>query len=217
VAWSTPSARTTGELITAAIWNQDVKDNPIALRGGAIAIASQAALDFIYASSSTQFARLVKGNAYQVPRMNSAANAWEFASFNINQVINATYGTQASSSSSAYADTGLTASITPTSSSNKVLVLVHQAGCGKDTGNTSINLKLLRGATLVAQMASQDAFTGDTSANFIGGISGAYLDSPATTSSTTYKTQYASAANIASAYVQNNSGVSSIALLEVTQ
>lgn len=31
MAWSTPSTRSTGDLITAAIWNQDVVANPIAL------------------------------------------------------------------------------------------------------------------------------------------------------------------------------------------
>lgn len=36
MAWSTPSTRSTGDLITAAIWNQDVKDNTIALLPSAI-------------------------------------------------------------------------------------------------------------------------------------------------------------------------------------
>jgi len=31
MSWQTPSTRSTGDLITAAIWNQDVKDNAIAL------------------------------------------------------------------------------------------------------------------------------------------------------------------------------------------
>jgi hypothetical protein len=31
MAWSTPTSRSTGDLITAAIWNQDVVNNPIAL------------------------------------------------------------------------------------------------------------------------------------------------------------------------------------------
>lgn len=31
MAWVTPSTRTTGDLITAAIWNQDVVANPIAI------------------------------------------------------------------------------------------------------------------------------------------------------------------------------------------
>ena len=41
------------------------------------------------------------------------------------QVVNATYSTQTTSSSSTYADTGLSASITPSSSSSKVLVIVQ--------------------------------------------------------------------------------------------
>ena len=59
------------------------------------------------------------------------------------QVVNATYNTQASSTSTSYADTGLTASITPSSASNKVLVLFSQAGCHKAGGNTHGRLKLL--------------------------------------------------------------------------
>lgn len=31
MAWTTPTTRSTGDLITAAIWNQDVVNNPIAL------------------------------------------------------------------------------------------------------------------------------------------------------------------------------------------
>lgn len=78
-AYIAPSTRSSGALITAAIWNQDVVANPIAIYAGAMSIASQAALDFIYAGSGTQLARLVKGTALQVPRINAAANAWEFA------------------------------------------------------------------------------------------------------------------------------------------
>jgi len=40
------------------------------------------------------------------------------------QVVQATYSTEVGSSSATYADTGLTASITPSSSSNKVLVMI---------------------------------------------------------------------------------------------
>jgi hypothetical protein len=40
------------------------------------------------------------------------------------QVVNATYSTYTSSSSSTFADTGLTASITPSATSSKILVIV---------------------------------------------------------------------------------------------
>ena len=38
MAWSTPSTRSTSDLITAAIWNQDVVNNPVALGEGAILV-----------------------------------------------------------------------------------------------------------------------------------------------------------------------------------
>lgn len=80
MAYVAPSTRTTGTLITAAIWNQDVVANAIAIYAGAMGIASQAALDFVYASSATQLARLAKGSGGQVVRLNAAASAYEFAS-----------------------------------------------------------------------------------------------------------------------------------------
>lgn len=54
MAWVTPSTRTTGTLITAAIWNQDAVENEIALRTGAVALTSQAQGNFIVAESGTQ-------------------------------------------------------------------------------------------------------------------------------------------------------------------
>ena len=72
------SSRSTGTLITATIWNADLKDNLTSLYAGALAISSQAALDFRYASSATQMARLAAA-AYSYPRLNSAGAAWEMA------------------------------------------------------------------------------------------------------------------------------------------
>ena len=36
MAWVTPTTRSTGDLITAAIWNQDVVNNPISLTPGGV-------------------------------------------------------------------------------------------------------------------------------------------------------------------------------------
>lgn len=55
-------------------------DNTVALYAGAMSISSQAALDFLYASSASQLARLAAGSALQYPRINAAGNGWEFAS-----------------------------------------------------------------------------------------------------------------------------------------
>lgn len=59
MAYIAPSTRTTGTLITAAIWNQDVVANPIALRAGEISVTSQAAGDLLVAASATQLERLI--------------------------------------------------------------------------------------------------------------------------------------------------------------
>jgi hypothetical protein len=66
------------------------------------------------------------------------------------QVVQATFATAASSSSTSYTDTGLTANITPATATNKVLVS-YSLQCNKQAGNAAsgINLKLLRDATAI--------------------------------------------------------------------
>jgi len=56
MAYIAPSTRSAGALITATIWNQDVVANPIALNAGAFSLSGQAAMDDMYASSTTQWA-----------------------------------------------------------------------------------------------------------------------------------------------------------------
>jgi hypothetical protein len=132
------------------------------------------------------------------------------------QVVNVVYSTLASSTTSTYVDTGLSASITPSSSSSKILVLVDQGGCGKQTNNTRIKLQLLRGASSIQVIdAGIGAYNASTTTNFIGSISIAYLDSPSTTSSTTYKTQFASYSNLDGVFVQTDGSASSITLMEI--
>jgi hypothetical protein len=127
------------------------------------------------------------------------------------QVVAGTTTTSASTTSTTYADSGLTASITPSLSSSKVLVLLTQF-CGK-TGDASTNLRLFRGATQLTEVL----YVGDTGSTLSQnlGYSLAYLDSPSSTSSLTYKTQYASGGGGGTAFVQRNSNLSSIVLLEI--
>jgi hypothetical protein len=135
------------------------------------------------------------------------------------QVVNATYALEVASSTDTFVDTGLTASITPTSASSKILVLVFQNGLFKTSAstNTCIDLKLLRGATnlLDPNFIGAALETGTNSTN-VASASVAYLDSPATTSSTTYKTQFRSRNNTAAVRVQyGNLSHSTITLMEI--
>ena len=130
------------------------------------------------------------------------------------QVVNVTYSTETITSSSTFVDTNLSASITPTSATSKILVLADNNGCYKITNDTNIKMQLVRGSTALAQIEGVGAYTANTTQNNIGSISTNYLDSPATTSSVTYKMQMRSD-NGASVGVQRNSSVSTMTLLEI--
>jgi hypothetical protein len=163
------------------------------------------------ATPTTLPAAFVSGAILTADQQNNLRGA-----FRVLQVVSASYATQTSTSSSAFSDTGLTATITPQSATSKVLVLVNQASCLKDTTNTFLQLKLFRGATELEQFEAYGGFTLSNASNAFGGAGTSYLDSPATTSATTYKTQMASNANTAAVYVQTNGGRSTITLMEIS-
>tara|TARA_R110000824_G_scaffold3602_1_gene17057 strand:- start:481 stop:1323 length:843 start_codon:yes stop_codon:yes gene_type:complete len=75
MAWTTPRTWVSGELVTAALFNTHLRDNLNALDGGRLAIASQAAGDVVYASSSTAIARLAK-DAGKYLKSGASAVSW---------------------------------------------------------------------------------------------------------------------------------------------
>lgn len=131
---------------------------------------------------------------------------------NILQVVQGFTTTQVTSSSTTYADTGLTASITPTSSSSKILVVANQTGCGKISADTALRIRLMKDATQLAFAAG--GYTGSTLTNFFASLVIEYLDSPATTSTLTYKTQFSTSVS-GTVYVQADNSYTSITLMEV--
>jgi len=131
------------------------------------------------------------------------------------QLVSGTYSTLTSNATSTYADTGLTATITPTLNTSKVLVMVQQNGVAKFSADTSCRIKLFRGASEIALLSWSAGETGTTAINGISGVSINYLDSPATTSATTYKTQFMSSSNSSGVRVQDGSSLSTIILMEI--
>jgi hypothetical protein len=141
------------------------------------------------------------------------------------QVVQATTSTQTATSSTTWTDTGLSASITPSSASSKVLVLTNQAfQIQRSTNKVEGGFRLMRDSTRL--MGDPDANSPDTIAYEITGATFVYfvnvhnfnyLDSPSTTSAITYKTQSAlqTTANSAVFLNQPLSLVSSIILLEI--
>ena len=131
------------------------------------------------------------------------------------QVINAAYSTVATNNTSTFADTGLTATITPSSITSKILVFVALNGVGKASSDTSVETQLLRDAVVLAKTSVFASLSTSSAQTGVGGIPVTYLDSPATTSATTYKMQFRSWANSARARVQEESATSTITLMEV--
>jgi hypothetical protein len=105
------------------------------------------------------------------------------------QVVNATYSTTTSSTTSTFVDTGLSATITPKFSTSKILVIVNQNGVGHNATNTYMFLQLLRGSTVICSFEKQFGYNSTAANNFSASTGTNYLDSPATTSAVTYKTQ----------------------------
>jgi hypothetical protein len=133
------------------------------------------------------------------------------------QVVQATNSTAAANSTTTYADTNLTASITPSAATSKVLVIVHQNGTTKSNGNVNNAnyLKLVRGVTDLTTFGASVGFTSTAIYNYVGSCSTAYLDSPNTTSATTYKTQFKNDVAAAAVGVQTGSATSTITLMEI--
>ena len=133
------------------------------------------------------------------------------------QVVTATYSTTTSNSTSTYADTGLTATITPTSATSKILIFVYHPENTKSNGNANndIGINLLRNGTQIALISYDLGYTG-TAINLYFSAAGSYYDSPASTSALTYKTQFRNTfGNAASATVQQNNVPSTITLMEI--
>lgn len=111
------------------------------------------------------------------------------------QVVQATTATAVSNSTTTFTDTGLTGTITPSSATSRVLVMTMQGySSGISGSGANAGIKLLRDSTDILVMGSGGVAVGGTAigasvfeARGIATLN--FVDSPATTSATTYKTQ----------------------------
>ena len=149
------------------------------------------------------------------------------------QVVSTAKTDTFSMSGSTFTDvTGLSASITPSSASNKIMIIVSIMGTS-DSINSTFMSRLMRGATAIGiSDASGNRIrttwgTNDTPGGAVSmSISLTFLDSPNTTSATTYKVQlaetrneggtvYVNRQNSDSDDVQVPRGISTITVMEI--
>jgi hypothetical protein len=127
------------------------------------------------------------------------------------QVVYGSTGSSTSATTSTYVDTALTASITPTSSTSKILVTAYCGMVVKTANDLQMNFQILRGSTGIF---SGSALNNNAAAASASNPTFVVLDSPATTSSTTYKVQIADRDNVGSVSFNVN-GTATMTLMEI--
>jgi hypothetical protein len=149
--------------------------------------------DIYYASSANTPARLGIGSTGNVLTVASGIPSWAApAGGKVLQVVQTTKLNTFSTNSTSFTDiTDLSVSITPASASNKVLVFAFTNG--STTGSTAM-INLVRDSTAIFQPSGSPSLpsvanvtSGSSDRNVSATIS--FLDSPSTTSATTYKVQ----------------------------
>ena len=180
--------------------------------------------DIIAATAADTPARLAVGTNGQVLTADSTAStglkwATPASGGKVLQVVQAVTTTSTTITSSTLTDSSITASITPTSATSKILVIVDaQAYIYRGSHTTFNGWALLRGATNIYDRSNEGFMcmtaVGTSAVEMVSNNPMTYLDSPATTSSTTYKVQAKSISG-GSITFQRNSVPSSITLIEV--
>ena len=185
--------------------------------------------DISYRSSTANTnTRLAIGSSGQVLTVAGGVPSWATPATGgkVLQVVSATTSTPVSNNTVTPADTGLTATITPTLATSKILVMISQPiSVTRSSDQAGGGWSLLRGASVVYNQTGSNALGtmylrsigSNTATEYYGVNSMIYLDSPATTSATTYKTQQRvyQAVSSANSTSQSDDATSSIVLMEI--
>jgi hypothetical protein len=159
------------------------------------------------ATPTTLPATFVSGNTLTAAQLNDLRGA-----FRVLQVINVPYATFASSTSATYTDSGMTATITPSATSSKILMIISTTAYS-NSASTGMGLRLVRGTTTLRTNVGYCFSTGGSQSsdpNFN------YLDSPNTTSATTYKLQFSRTDGGGTVFINPNNNEGYITLMEIS-
>jgi hypothetical protein len=184
--------------------------------------------DIEYRSSSANTnTRLGIGSTGNVLTVSGGVPVWAAPAGggNVLQVVQATYGTATTIASTTLTDTGLSATITPSSATSKILVMYSGNVRLQASQSDSCGLKsaIIRGATKI--LGWDNNYTSISVVSIVGVglnvlgeiVATNYLDSPSTTSATTYKIQMAAhdTTNSGQVIAQFGSNEATLILMEI--
>ena len=132
------------------------------------------------------------------------------------QVVQSITNTNISTTSTTYQDV-LTANITPSSTSSKILILTN-VPCRKEdsaAGNNAVGLRILRDATVLNTFGQYIAWNDNNTVFEQETGSFDYFDSPNSTSQITYKTQFKGMRSGGEISVCHDSSGASLTLMEI--
>ena len=152
----------------------------------------------------------------KVDTLQPATGSRVLSAGHIVQVVQCSTNTAYTSATTSYSYTGLSATITPTSTSSKILISLAQHYRFDRYG---FSIKVLRGSTDVNSPAGRYAqYSQDANDDLRGYHNYMLIDSPSTTSATTYKTQAAlSNGSVENLQLNGNSFYSYLTLMEIAQ
>ena len=146
-------------------------------------------------------------------------NATSLGNVDVGKVLQVVYAEDTglvSSTSTTYADTGLSGTITPSSTSSKILIHVTLADLQKVVADTYLRCRTLRDGSSIFTFVGQAGYTGSTASNNAGSVTAHYLDSPASTSALIYKTQFHNASGGGTVYITpDGNSRSTMILMEI--
>ena len=138
-----------------------------------------------------------------------------FTTGKVLQVVNATDSTARSTTSTSFvtASNTLSVSITPSSTSSKIFLIANSNGYANNAGLNAF-FTIYRDATNLGNANGLINWWDETNRQIGNGFAMTYLDSPSTTSATTYQV-YLKAESGTTAFMNYNSTVGSITAFEV--